>query len=318
MLAPVTLDAIRQARSHIASYAMRSPLIRLPGWEGPGVIYLKLENLQPMGSYKIRGAAHALLQLDPAQREQGVWTASAGNMALALAWCARGMSIPCTVIVPHDAPRVKLDAIQSQAARIIQVPFPQYQEIQRAGSYTGAAGTLIHPFADERVMAGNGTIALEILEDLPDADAFLVPYGGGGLSCGIAACVRAVKAGVKVYACEVETAAPLAASLAGGHPTTVSYIPSFISGMGAPFVFPQMWSLASQLLDGSLVVSLAQAAQAIRLLAERVHVVAEGAGGVSLAAALAGVAGRGKIVCLVSGGNIDMGIFTKILSGLMP
>jgi threonine dehydratase len=238
-------------------------------------------------------------------------------MGQALAWYARELGIACTVVVPDDAPEVKVGAIERLGANIVKVPFAEYQAIQREGAYSEMKGQLIHPFAEEAVMAGNGTIGLEILEDLPDVDLVLVPYGGGGLSCGIAAAIRASRPGVRIEAVEVATAAPLTGSLAAGKPVDVPYQSSFVSGMGAPFVFPQMWSLASQLLDGSRVVDLVQVAEAIRLLAERHHIVVEGAGAVALAAALAGPAGK-KVVCVVSGGNIVSTHLTKILQGELP
>jgi threonine dehydratase len=283
-----------------------------------GKIYLKLENLLPTGSFKLRGAGNALACLDNQNLITGVWTPSAGNMAQSLAWHARRAGIPCTAIVPEDAPPVKLDAIADLGARIIQVSFSEYQSIQIHCQRPDLEGTLIHPFADPQVMAGNGTIGMEILEDLPDVEAILVPYGGGGLSVGIAAAVRAARPQVKVYACEVATAAPLAASLQANEPVKVSYTPSFVSGMGAPFVFPQMWPLASQLLDGSLVVSLSHVAGAIRSLAAYNHLIAEGAGAVAVAAALSSSNWRGKVVCVLSGGNIERDTFIQILSGHVP
>jgi threonine dehydratase len=315
---PIPLDTVRAAWQRISSTAIRTPLIRLNLDDIPAEIYLKLENLQPVGSFKMRGAGNAVLSMDHHQLVQGVWTASAGNMALAVAWYAHRFHIPCTVIVPEDAPAAKLAAIQRLNARIVKVPFVDYQVIQREHGYPGMGGLLIHPFGDDAVMAGNGTIGLEILEDLPDVDAVIVPYGGGGLSCGIASAIKAACPQVRVYAAEVATATPLASSLSAGRPVEVPYNPSFISGMGAPFVFPEMWPLASRLLDGSLVVEIANVASAIRLMAEHHHIIAEGAGAVALAAALAGKTGRGKIVCIVSGGNLDPEILIKILQGDLP
>ncbi len=307
------IDEIRAAQQRIAGLALRAPLLRLPLDDGPAEIWLKLENLQPVGSFKLRGAANALYSLPAAELSAGVWTASAGNMALALAWCTRALDVPCSVVLPDDAPADRAERVRQLGARVVRVPFADYQQIQRAEGSTGMAGRLVHPFADPAVMAGNGTIGLEILEDLPDVDAVVVPYGGGGLSCGIAAALRALRPAVRVYAAEVETAAPLAASLAAGRPVEVDYKASFVTGMGAPFVFPQMWPLASQLLDGSLLVSLAQVKAAIRLLVKRGRVVAEGAGAVALAAALAGQAGAGRVVCIVSGGNIAPATLARIL-----
>jgi threonine dehydratase len=297
---------------------LRSPLVRLEVPESPAEIYLKLENLQPTGSFKLRGAGNALALIDQIHLEEGVWTASAGNMAQSLAWHARKRKVTCTVLVPDDAPTVKLDAITRLGAKVIQVPFAEYQQIQIRQHHPAMRGTLIHPFADRAVMAGNGTIALEILKELPEVEAILVPYGGGGLSCGVAAATHALYPQVKVFACEVATAAPLAASLAAGKPVEVNYTPSFVSGMGAPFVFPPMWPIASQLLHGSLVVSLPEVVAATRTLAVCHHVIAEGAGAVPLAVALTGKAGNGKVVCVVSGGNIDPKYLIQILKGHVP
>lgn len=321
----IPIEHIYAAHQRSEALVLRTPLVRLNLEDAPAEIYLKLETLQPVGSFKLRGAASAITAHDPEYLAHGVWTASAGNMGYALAWLARRSAIPCAVVVPEDAPAAKQQAIAAQGAQILPVPFHVYQEIQSRRNLAGldlnqdlSKMTLVHPFADEQVMAGNGVIGLEILEDLPDVAAVLVPYGGGGLSCGIASALRALRPQARVYACEVHTAAPLAASLAAGHPVEVSYTPSFVSGMGAPFVFPEMWPRASQLLDGSLVVDLGQVAEAIRTLVGCNHLVAEGAGAVPVTAALAGLAGDGKIVCVVSGGNIDLPILAQILHGELP
>ena len=316
-LHPPTIQEIQAARRRLTGTILRTPLIHLELEDVPAEIFLKLENLQPTGSFKVRGAGNALLSAEPAQLQEGVWTASAGNMGQALAWYARRMSIACTVVVPEDAPEVKVEAIRRQAASIIKVPFAEYLTIQREGGWAGMKGRLIHPFADEAVMAGNGTLGLEILEDLPEVNTVLVSYGGGGLSCGIAAAIKATRPDVRVEAVEVATAAPLTASLAAGQPVEVPYQSSFVSGMGAPSVHPQMWPLASYLLDAARAVPLAEVAAAIRLLADRQHVIAEGAGAVALAVALAGDV-RKKVVCVVSGGNINAGHLTKIIQGELP
>jgi threonine dehydratase len=315
-----TLEAIHTARQRLAGTVFRTPPVRLFEHSQSASnteIYLKFENLQPTGSFKVRGAGSKLISAGPSQLKDGVWTASAGNMGQALAWYALKLGVACEVLVPDDAPDVKVKAIERLGAHIIKVPFAEYQAVQREGEHPGMKGLLVHPFADWAVMAGNGTIGLEILDDLPDVDTVLVPYGGGGLCCGIAAAIKASKSGVRVEAVEVATAAPLTESLAAGQPVEVSYQASFVSGMGAPFVFPQMWPLASQLLDGSRVVELTQVAEAIRLLAERHHVIVEGAGAVALAAALLQPMGK-KVVCVVSGGNINVGHLTKILQGELP
>lgn len=319
-LQPASLESIVSARERLAGTILRTPLIRLQMEDVSAEIYLKLENLQPTGSFKVRGAGNALLSAEPSQLKDGVWTVSAGNMGQALAWYARKLDIACTVVVPDDAPDVKVEAIRRLGADIVKVPFAEYQSIQKESGHSDMKGLLIHPFADEAVMAGNGTIGLEILEDLPDVDTILVPYGGGGLSCGIAASVTAGRPEVRVEAVEVATAAPLTGSLSAGKMVEVPYQSSFVSGMGAPFVFPQMWPLASQLLDGSQVVELTRVAEAIRLLAERHHLIVEGAGAVALAAALAMLAlnENKKVVCVVSGGNINAAHLNKILHGELP
>jgi threonine dehydratase len=288
---------------------VRTPLVRLQH-EGPAEIYLKLENLQPIGSFKLRGAGNALALADPNEVAAGLWTASAGNMAQAVAWHAREHGLPCTAVVPETAPRTKLDAIERLGATVVKVPPETWFGVFRTRAYPGMQGLFVHAFSDPAVMAGNGTIGLEIIEDLPDADEVLIPFGGGGLSCGIASALRALAPATRVYACEVETAAPLAASLEAGEPVEVEHRPSFVDGIGGPRVFPEMFALARELLDGSLVVGLDDVAGAIRLLVERSRIVAEGAGAAPVAAAL----GRtGKIVCVVSGGNLDTATLRELL-----
>ena len=315
-LAPPRLEEIRAARERIRGLAVRTPLLRLPLEDVE--IYLKLEALQPIGSFKIRGAGNAMRSAPRDLLDRGVYTASAGNMAQGVAWCAREMGIPCTVVVPDDAPRAKLDAIERLGARALLVPFSDWWTVLEEHRYPGLDGLFVHPVADPAVIAGNGTIGLEILEDLPDVDAVLVPFGGGGLSGGIASAIRAEKPGVPVYACEIETAAPLAASWAAGAPRSIERIPSFVDGIGGKSVLPEMWDLLRGVLDGPVVVSLEEAAAAIRLLVTRARVVAEGAGAVPVAAALAGRAGRGRLACVVSGGNIDPQKLATILGGGLP
>lgn len=313
-----SLEEIQCARTRLADTIVRTPLVSLDVPEAPGKIYLKLENLQPVGSFKIRGAGNAILALGRERLADGVWTVSAGNMAQGVAWYARSLGLPCEVVVPDDAPKTKLEAIKRLGARIVSMPFSDYQAIQRTHECESMHGVLIHPFADEAVMAGNGTIGLEILDDMADVDAIIIPYGGGGLSCGIASAVRALRPRVKLYAAEVGTAAPFAASLAAGKPVEAPFTPSFVSGIGGPHVFPEMWGPARRLLDGSLVVDLPQVAEAIRILCKRNHVVAEGAGAVALAAALSGKISAGKVVCIVSGANIDQAKLIQILQGGVP
>ena len=314
----IPLEAIRAARGRIAGTVIRTPLIRLNVDDAPAEIYLKLENLQPIGSFKLRGAGNAISSASTEQLADGVWTASAGNMAQGVAWHARQKGLPCTAVVPDHAPDAKLAAITRLGGQIVKVPFDTWWQIIVTHAFEGMNGFFVHPVSDPAVMAGNGTIGLEILEDLPEVDAVVIPFGGGGLSAGIASAIRAIKPDTKLYACEVETAAPLAASLAAGAPQTVSYTATFVDGIGSGGLLPDMWPLVSRLLDGSLAVALAEIAAAIKLLVERNRVVAEGAGATPVAAALSGQAGGGKIVCVVSGGNIDSFKLAKILKGELP
>jgi threonine dehydratase len=314
----ISLSAIQAARSRIRDAALRTLLVRLNLDVAGADIFLKLENLQPIGSFKIRGASNAMALADPDLLSQGVYTASAGNMAQGVAWNAQRLNIPCTVVVPDHAPETKLAAITRLGAEIIKVPFEEWWQVIVTHRFEGLDGLFIHPVSDPAVMAGNGTIGLEILDDLPDVDAVVIPYGGGGLSSGIASAIRALKPDTRVLAAEVATAAPLAASLAAGSPQEVEYTTSFVDGIGGKAILAEMWPLVSQLLDGSLVVELDEVAAAIRILAERNRVIAEGAGAAPIAAAMNGQAGSGTIVCVVSGGNIDRDKLVKILSGGIP
>lgn len=313
----VSLQDIKDAQQRIRGNVNRTPLIRFYGDDLPCEIFLKLENLQPIGSFKMRGACNAMNLADRSLLKDGVHTASAGNMAQGVAWNARMMNIPCTVIVPDHAPQTKLDAITRLGAKYIRIPFNDWWQVLVTRKFEGIKGFFVHPVSDPPVIAGNGTIGLEILEDLPDVDTIIVPYGGGGLISGIATAVKSIKPNVKVFASEVETAAPLSPSLAAGKPIKIEYTPSFVDGMGSGGLLAEMWPLVSKLVDASIVLSLKQIADAIKLLIERSRVIAEGAGGSSLAAALTGKAGKGKIVCVISGGNIDAEKLMKILSGTM-
>jgi threonine dehydratase len=315
---PIPLHEIRAARERLAGVVRRTPLVP---WLGDGAgasIHLKLENLQPIGSFKLRGAGNAMALAPREALAQGVWTASAGNMAQGVAWEARRLGVPCTVVAPDHAPATKLEAIRRLGATIVMAPFHEWFQILATRTFPGMSGFFVHPVDDRAVMAGNGTIGLEILDDLPEVDTVVVPYGGGGLSCGIASAVKALRPEVRVLAAEVETAAPLAASWAAGRAMKIDYRPSFVDGIGAPFVLDSMWPLARRLLDGVLVSPLEAVAAAIRLLVDRHHVVAEGAGAASVAGALAGGAGRGTIVCVVSGGNLDPLKLATILTGGLP
>lgn len=311
----IALEEIEAARSRIRDVVTRTPLVRLPV---EGEIWLKLENLQPVGAFKLRGAANAVLATDPELTRDGLWTASAGNMAQGVAWCARMLGVPCSVVVPEGAPQTKLEGTRRLGAEVVEVPFDVWWDIFRTHEHEGMEGLFVHAFDDAAVMAGNGTIALELVEDLEEFDAVVIPYGGGGLSCGVASALRQLRPEVRIYAAEVETGAPLAASLAAGEPVRVDYTSSFVDGIGGPVVFPEMFELSRDLLDGSLVTTLDEVAAAVRLLAERNRVVAEGAGAAGVAAAVAGKAGEGRVVCIVSGGNIDTAKLATILTGRTP
>jgi threonine dehydratase len=310
---PLSIDDILAARLRLASSVVRTPLIRF-NVDAPAEIYLKLETLQPIGSFKIRGAMNAIRMLPQGALASGVYTASAGNMAQGVAWGARELGVPCTVVMPDNAPQTKLEAVARLGAAIVQVPYDEWWQTLRDHGRTGMAGTFIHPVADRAVMAGNGTIGIEIAADLPDVDAVLVPFGGGGLVTGIATAIRALAPRAKVFGCEVATSTPLTAAFAAGEPVVVDRTPSFVDGIGGRGVLPEMWPLVGALLDGALIAELDAVARTVRLLVERARVVAEGAGAVPVAAALAGRGGSGRVVCVVSGGNIDLRTLIELLS----
>lgn len=308
---PSDLESARRARERLKGITLRTPLIRL-NCDSESEVFLKLESLQPIGSFKIRGAANVMLQTPLDQAQRGFLTASAGNMAQGVAYCARLLGVPATVITPDTAPETKIRAVQRLGGRVIKVPFEQWWQTFETRSFPGVDATFVHAFDDADVMAGNGTIGLELLEDLPELDAVVIPWGGGGLTCGIAMVVKALKPSIRVYAVESETGAPLTASLAAGHPVVVDYRPSFIDGIAGKTVFPAMFDLARRLVDGVIVVKLDEAASAIRLVAERARVLAEGAAACAVAAAVSGRAGPGKIAAIVSGGNIDLHKFCDL------
>jgi threonine dehydratase len=286
--------------------------------EAPAEIYLKLENIQPIGSFKLRGAYNAARRADPTEVEQGLSTASAGNMGQGVAWAAKELGVPSTVIVPDYAPQTKVGAMERLGARVLKVPFDDWWTAMENSKIEGVDGLFLHPVENEDLMAGNGTIGLEILEDLADPDVVLIPYGGGGLTTGIASAIKQERPETKIYAVEQDTAAPLNATLEAGEMTAIDYQVSFVDGAGAKALLPKMWALVEPLIDGAHTVSLDEVAEAIRILAERQRVIAEGAGALALAAALSGSAGGGKIVCIVSGGNIDFAVLSQILAGETP
>jgi threonine dehydratase len=310
----ISLAEIERARERIAGAAVRTPLVRLPDTD----IWLKLENLQPVGSFKIRGATNAIRAASPEELADGVVTASAGNMAQGVAWAAREAGVPATIVVPDHAPQTKLDAIERLGGRVIKVPFERWWQTIVESRFEGVEGRFVHPVEDELVMAGNGTIGLELVEDLPDVDTVLVPFGGGGLSTGIASAVKALRPSARIYGVDPETGPALSKAFAGGEPVAVEHVPSFVDGSGSRGVLESMWPYVGSALDGAYVAPLDEIADAVRLLAERVRVIAEGAGALALAVARSGRAGGGRIACIVSGGNIDVAVLTRILAGETP
>lgn len=301
---------------------MRTPLIRLRA-DSPAEIWLKLENLQPIASFKLRGAANAVLSADPDELREGLVTTSTGNMAQGVAWMARELGVPATIVVPDNASMTKLAAVERLGGRIVRVSWEQWWAAVDADEERdlgeGVTGFYVHPVQDPPVMAGNGTIGLELAEDLDDFDAVLVPWGGGGLTTGIASALHALRPDVRVYVCEPETGAPVTAAIRNGRePVSIEYTPSFIDGAGSGALLPRMWEHARELVDDAFTISLADAAAAVRTLAERARIVGEGAAGLSVAAALAGLAGEGRVVCIVSGGNIDSNRLATILEGGVP
>jgi threonine dehydratase len=311
----IELAAIEAARERVTDVAVRTPLIRLDaGNDSETEIYLKLETLQPIGSFKIRGAANAVRSAPEAVRAKGLLTASAGNMAQGVAYMARELGVPAKIVVPEHAPQAKLVAVQRLGGEVVRVPYDEWWTAIVEGRIAGEDGLFIHPVQDDHVMAGNGTIGLEILEQLPDPDAVVIPFGGGGLAVGIASALKALRPETKIFTAEPATGAALAAALAAGAPVDFDYRPSFVDGSGSRRVLDGMWARLSGLVDGAFPVAIDDAAAALRLMAERVHVIAEGAGALALAATLAGRAGRGKVVCVVSGGNIDFSTLSEILA----
>lgn len=311
-----SLVEIGAARERIDGIATRTPLVRLPlpiHVAPRAELYVKLETLQPIGSFKIRGAANAIARLGRGALGGGVCTASAGNMAQGVAWCARELGVPCRVIVPDNAPAAKLEAITALGGELVRVPFDDWWAVMETHDTQGVPGAFVHPVEDADVIAGNATIAAEIVEDLPDADTVIVPFGGGGLISGIGAGLKALRPWCRVLAAEVETAAPLRASLEAGRPMRVTRTPSFVDGIGGSAVLPAMWPLVRAVVTDAVVVSLAEVEEAIRLLVRHARVVAEGAGAASVAAALRDPGAARRVVCVVSGGNIDPSVLARIL-----
>jgi threonine dehydratase len=310
----IELAEIEAARERIAGAAVRTPLLRLHV-EAPAEIYLKLENLQPVNSFKIRGATNAVMLAPEKARRTGLVTASAGNMAQGVAWTARELGVPATIAVPEHAPQAKLAAIERLGGRVLKLPYDDWWNAIVTSRVDGVEGLFVHPVQDPGVIAGNGTIGLEVLDDLPEPDAVVIPYGGGGLTVGIASAVKALRPGTRIFTAEPATAAALAAAFAAGKPTDVDYQASFVDGSGSRRVLDTMWPQVAPLVDGALSIPVAEVAAAVRLLAERARVIAEGAGALALAAALSGRAGSGRVVCIVSGGNINLSTLAETFSG---
>jgi threonine dehydratase len=305
---------IEDARKHVYEAAIRTPLVRL-NYDGPAEIYLKLECLQPIGAFKIRGAYNAVRLLPDDQRRRGVWTVSAGNAAQGVALAARKAGVPCKVLVMDTAPAAKLDSVRRLGAEIVKATYDQCWQALADRAHPAMNGAFVHPFEDDAFIAGNASAGLEILEDLPEVDAVVAAFGGGGLSCGIAAALKERGSKANVYAAEPETASPFAYSLAAGSPQTFPHWQaSWVDGSGGKSVFPRMWAIAHHLLAGSIVCTLEEICRAMRVVAERNHVISEGAGASAVAAGLTGKCGSGKVVCVVSGGNIDLAVFSKLVS----
>ena len=311
---PITLEDVRAARARIAGTILRTPLVRLELGDGAPDIRLKLENLQPINAYKLRGAANAVALLSDEERKRGVWTISAGNAGQGVAYAAAKAGVPSTVVAIKTAPQAKLERMKALGARLVLVSYEEAWEALEARTYPGVEGTFVHPFDDHNFIAGNATVALEILEDAPDVQTIVAGIGGGGLVVGTASAAKAVKPDIKVYGAEPETAAPAALSFEKGSPQEFSdWQLSFVDGAGGRSMFPRMWERMAGLVDGSIVVSLAETRRAMRLLAEKSRVISEGAGALSVAAALSGKAGPGPVVAIISGGNIDLDKFGKLI-----
>jgi threonine dehydratase len=310
-----TAAEVEAARANILGVARRTPLWKLDVDVPSANIYLKLENLQPLGSFKIRAAYNAVKCADPASLKGGVVGASAGNFGQGLTWAARRLGAEVTIVSPDSAAQTKTDALEALGAKVIRIPFEDWWQVLLARKFEGASGVFFHPVAEQPVVAGNATVGEEIFEDLPSVDTVIVPVGGGGLISGIGSVMRRRKPGVRVLAAESEA---IAAARAAGHPVRVPHLPSFIDGMGSAIVLDEMWPLIRQTVDGAVCASFDEIAAAVRLLAVKHHVIAEGAGASSLAAAMSGRAGGGDIVCVISGGNIDASRLTTILEGKTP
>jgi threonine dehydratase len=311
----ITLADIREARTRIANTVLRTPLVRFDVGPDYPEILLKLENLQPTNSYKLRGAVNAVAMLPAADRARGVWTISAGNAGQGVAYAARQAGVPCTVVAIETAPAAKIERMRALGARLVMVPYATAWKALGDRTFAGVDGTFVHPFDDHNFIAGHATMGLEILEDAPNAIGVIAAIGGGGLITGVASALKAIKPEIQVWGAEPETAAPTALSLASGSAQVFKdWKASFVDGAGGQSVFPRMWERMQPVVDGCIVVSLEETRKAMRLMAEKARVIAEGAGALPVAAALTGKAGRGPIVAIVSGGNLDMTKFFDLIS----
>jgi len=311
---PIRLEEIEKARERIAQTIVRTPLFRLRlGPEFPD-IRLKLENLQPINAYKLRGAANAVAMLSEAERKQGVWTISAGNAGQGVAYAAREAGVPCSVVVIDAAPQAKIERMRALGAKLFPVPYEVAWKALDERVFPGADGTFVHPFDDNNFIAGHGTMGLEILKDAPETTAVIAAIGGGGLITGVGSAIKALRPDIKIFGVEPETAAPAALSFQKGSPQVFeNWKASFVDGAGGQSVFPRMWQRMKPVVDDYFIVSLEQTKKAMRLMAEKARVISEGAGALALAAALTGKAGRGPIVAVVSGGNIDLKKFCELI-----
>jgi threonine dehydratase len=311
---PIQLADIQEARKRIASTVVRTPLVRLELGPGFPDVRLKLENLQPINAYKLRGAANAVAMLPDSERQRGVWTISAGNAGQGVAYAARKAGVPCTVVVIETAPAAKIERMKTLGARLVPVPYAVAWKALEDRAYPGVEGTFVHPFDDDNFIAGHGTMGLEILEDAPETAAIIAGIGGGGLITGVGSAIKALKPGIKIWGAEPETAAPYAGSFEAGSPQPFpNWKASFVDGAGGQSVFPRMWDRMKPLVDGCIVVTLDQTRRAMRMMAEKARIISEGAGALPLAAALTGKAGQGPIVAIVSGGNVDLKKFCEIM-----
>lgn len=311
---PISLAEIKAARERIAGTALRTPLVRLDTGSGGPDIRLKLENLQPTNAYKIRGAANAVAMLSDAAKQRGVWTISAGNAGQGVAYAARAAGVPCKIVVIDTAPQTKIERMRALGAELVLTPFDVCWRALEEHAFPGMDATFIHPFDDHSFIAGHATMGLEILEDAPDAAAIICGIGGGGLIAGVGSAIKALRPEIKIYGAEPETAAPFARSFAAGVPQQFAqWQASFVDGAGGRSVIPRMWERMKPVVDGAMVVTLDETRRAMKLMAEKARVIAEGAGALPLAAALTGKAGPGPIVAIVSGGNVDLKKFCELI-----